>query len=211
MAQGGIDDGIVVLAAQAEGVAWRVALKVAGDQQQRGTRWFAARIDPIEESGCQESVFLSVNSAGKALGVSGAFVCGPDWAVDYLIQAARPFVFSTAPPPAVAEAIDEALNLLKESPETRERVRELGSSLRQRLGLPPGDSPIVPIVLGTNESATSAARRLRESGFDVRAIRPPTVPEGTARLRVSLNAKLRSGDILEFAGRLKSILGDMGQ
>ena len=165
----------------------------------------------IEESGCQESVFLSVNSAGKALGVSGAFVCGPDWAVDYLIQAARPFVFSTAPPPAVAEAIDEALNLLKESPETRERVRELGSSLRQRLGLPPGDSPIVPIVLGTNESATSAARRLRESGFDVRAIRPPTVPEGTARLRVSLNAKLRSGDILEFAGRLKSILGDMGQ
>lgn len=164
----------------------------------------------IEETGCQQSVFLSVNSAGKALGACGAFVCGPAWAVDYLIQAARPFVFSTAPPPAVAEAIDEALELLEESPGTRERVRELAASLRQVLGLPPGDSPIIPIILGSNETATRAARRMQESGFDVRAIRPPTVPEGTARLRVSLNAKLQAGDTLEFASRLKSILGEAG-
>ena len=164
----------------------------------------------IEESGCQQSVFLSVNSAGKALGASGAFVCGPGWAVDYLIQAARPFVFSTAPPPAIAEAIDEALNLLEESPGTRERVRQLGASLRQVLDLPPGDSPIVPVILGRNETATRAASLLRKSGFDVRAIRPPTVPDGTARLRVSLNARLQPGDILDFASRLKSILSEIG-
>ncbi len=164
----------------------------------------------VEEMGCQDTVFLSVNSAGKALGVSGAFVCGPEWAIDYLIQAARPFVFSTAPPPAVAEAIDEALSILEESPDARDRVRGFGTSLREALGMPPGDSPIVPIVLGRNETAIHAASLLRQSGFDVRAIRPPTVPEGTARLRISLNANLEAEDIADFAGRLQEILGDMG-
>ena len=160
----------------------------------------------IEEAGCGESVFLSVNPAGKALGASGAFVCGPDWAIDFLIQAARPFVFSTAPPPAVAEAIDEALNLLEESREPGERIRRYGALLRERLGMRPGDSPIVPVVLGDNEAATGAAELLRESGFDVRAIRPPTVPAGTARLRISLNAKLEPAELDRFIDRLKAIL-----
>lgn len=163
----------------------------------------------IEETGCQESVFVSVNSAGKALGVSGAFVCGPQWAIDYLIHAARPFVFSTAPPPAVAEAIDESLQLLGESSAERDRVRDHGACLRQALDLPAGDSPIVPIVLGDNAIASTAASLLNEAGFDVRAIRPPTVPEGTARLRVSLNAKLETDDVLRFASKLRQVLGKM--
>lgn len=164
----------------------------------------------VEEARCQQSVFLSVNSAGKALGASGAFVCGPEWAIDFLIQAARPFVFSTAPPPAVAEAIDEALNVLEESSWRRERVREYGTLLRNALGMTPGDSPIVPIVLGGNEVATRTAGLLRDSGFDVRAIRPPTVPDGTARLRISLNAKLERDDLDRFADQLRAILAGMG-
>lgn len=160
----------------------------------------------LEETGAADSVFLSVNSAGKALGVTGAFVCGPQWAIDYLIQAARPFVFSTAPPPAAAEALDEALDLLAREPERREQVRALAKLLREQLGLNPDDSPIVPLIIGDSRAAVEVARRLGESGFDARAIRPPTVPEGTARLRLSLNAGLTADDVSRFAGDLRSIL-----
>ena len=165
----------------------------------------------IEECGCQDDIFLSVNSAGKALGVSGSFACGPEWAIDYLVQAARPFVFSTAPPPAIAESIDEALTVLAEEPTVRQRVRQLGSSVRRSLGLPQGDSPIVPVILGTNEKATLVARRLQKSGFDVRAIRPPTVPDGTARLRVSLHADLTDQEIEDFVRCLRKVLEEVKQ
>ena len=164
----------------------------------------------IEEAQCESNVLLSVNSAGKGLGVSGAFVCGPEWAIEYLVQAARPFVFSTAPPPAVAEALDEALNLLEEDPRARARVRENAALLRTVLGLGNDTSPILPIVVGENETAVKAANRLRELGYDVRAIRPPTVPEGTARLRVTVNATLSATDIREFGTRIRRILEDFG-
>ncbi len=163
----------------------------------------------IEEIGSADSVFLSVNSAGKALGVTGAFVCGPHWAIDYLIQAARPFVFSTAPPPAAAEALDEALDLLAKEPQRRTRVRALAKLFREQLGLGTDDSPIVPLIIGDSRVAVEVARRLGESGFDARAVRPPTVPEGTARLRVSLNADLTAEDISRFVRQLQSILKEV--
>lgn len=163
----------------------------------------------IEETGSADSVFLSVNSAGKALGVTGAFVCGPHWAIDYLIQAARPFVFSTAPPPAAAEALDEALDLLAMEPHRRTGVRALARLLREQLGLGTDDSPIVPLFIGDSRVAVEVARRLGKSGFDARAVRPPTVPEGTARLRVSLNAGLTADDISRFAHQLQSILKEL--
>lgn len=149
----------------------------------------------VEELGCEESVLMSINSAGKALGVSGAFACGPKWAIQQLIQSARPFVFSTAPPPALAEAISEALDILAEEPARRRRVRAHGRRFRDLAGLGPGDSPIVPVVLGTNRRALESAAQLRAEGYDVRAIRPPTVPKGTARLRVSLNADLQASEV----------------
>ncbi len=160
----------------------------------------------IEETGCAENVLLSINTAGKALGVAGAFVCAPEWATNYLIQTARPFVFSTAPPPAAAEAIDEALDIVAEEPGLRRKVRSLARKLRERLGVPPDDSPILPIVLGGNEAAVEAAARLQSAGYDVRAIRPPTVPPGTARLRISLNAKLTAGEVERFAAVLEKEL-----
>ena len=133
--------------------------------------------------------FLSINTAGKAMGVSGAFVAGSRDAIEYLIQRARTFIFSTAPPPAVAAALAASLEVIANEPERRERLLALASYLRKRLGLE-GDSPIVPVIIGENERAVVVASELQAAGFDVRAIRPPTVPAGTARLRITVNQEL---------------------
>ena len=165
----------------------------------------------IEEHGLAEQVFLSVSTAGKALGVAGAFVAGPAWAIDYVIQRARPFIFSTAPSPPLASAIYASLTLIEQEPERRERVRELAVSLRRRLtaaGVPigPGTSHIVPVLIGDNDAAVAIAGILQRDGFDVRAIRPPTVPPGTARLRVSVNANLTEDVIERFVLSVTSAL-----
>jgi len=149
----------------------------------------------------RDGVFVSINPAGKALGVAGAFVAGPAWAIEYLEQRARPFIFSTAPPPAVAAALDASLDVIAAEPGRRERVRFLARYLRARLtvagiAVAPGDSPIIPVIIGENERAVAVAAALQQVGFDVRAIRPPTVPAGTARLRVSINVNL-SEEVLD--------------
>ncbi len=153
--------------------------------------------------GLAEDPFLSINPCGKALGVSGAFVCGPAWAIDYLVQRARPFIFSTAPPPAVAAALDAALDILAAEPERSLRVRQLSRYLRGRLGLPDSESPILPIMVGDNDRAVALAVALQRDGFDVRAIRPPTVPPGTARLRISINCNLTEAILDQFASSLE--------
>jgi 8-amino-7-oxononanoate synthase len=169
----------------------------------------------IEERGIADHVFLSVNTAGKALGVSGAFVTGPAWAIDYLIQRARPFIFSTAPPPSVASALYASLTVVDQEPERRQRVRELAATLRRRLssaGVPigSGTSHIVPVLIGDNDAAVAVAEDLQDAGFDVRAIRPPTVPSGTARLRVSVNATLTDEVLEQFVVSLTSALTRVG-
>lgn len=157
----------------------------------------------IEETETGSNVFLSVNTAGKALGVAGAFVCGPAWAIEYLVQRARPFIFSTAPPPAIAAALDASLDIIATEPERRARLRELARYLRQRLALPESDSPILPIMMGDNDRAVAVAQELQKEGFDVRAIRPPTVAPGTARLRISLNCNLTEAILDRFATSLE--------
>ena len=150
----------------------------------------------IEASGIERDVCVSINTAGKALGVSGAFVAGPAWAIDYLIQRARPFIFSTAPPPALAAALDASLDLVASEPERRARLADARrvparrAERGRRAGARRVQSQIVPIVLGDNDRALLAADALQARGFDVRAIRPPTVPPGTARLRISVNVGL---------------------
>jgi 8-amino-7-oxononanoate synthase len=151
--------------------------------------------------GLGDDVFVSINTAGKALGVAGAFVAGPSWAIEFLVQRARPFIFSTAPPPAITAALDASLDVIEAEPERRVRLLALASHLRARLGLT-GDSQIVPVILGSNERAVSVAEDLQREGFDVRAIRPPTVPEGTARLRVSVNANLSETILEQFVDTL---------
>ena len=169
----------------------------------------------IEELGLPSGACLSINTAGKALGVAGAFVAGPAWAIEYLVQRARPFVFSTAPPPAVADAIEASLEIVQHEPARRERIRVLSRHLREALvargvDVPEGRSQIIPIVVGENEPAVVVATRLQRAGFDVRAIRPPTVPAGTARLRVSINAGLTEADLDRFADAVSAALSEVG-
>jgi 8-amino-7-oxononanoate synthase len=164
----------------------------------------------IEHTGARDGVFVSVDTAGKAMGVAGAFVSGPAWAIDFLIQRARTFMFSTAPPPALAAALDASLSLIANEPERRERVKELSNELRDLLKAEACDtgrsaSQIVPVLLGDNERASSAAHTLQQDGFDVRAIRPPAVPSGTARLRVSVNAALQQSELRRFAAAVGKV------
>ena len=169
----------------------------------------------IEAMGVGDDVCVSINTAGKALGVAGAFVAGPSWAIEYLIQRARPFVFSTAPPPALADALDASLTIVADEPERRGRLMQLTGHLRGRLSsagisLPPGSSQIVPILIGENSRAVDVASRLQQEGFDARAIRPPSVPRGTARLRVSVNAGLSELTLDRFVVALTAAIEDAG-
>ncbi len=152
--------------------------------------------------GLGDDVFVSINTAGKAMGVAGAFVAGPGWAIDFLMQCARPFIFSTAPPPALAAALEASLDVIEAEPERRVRLLALAAHLRTRLGLS-GDSQIVPVILGSNDRAVAVAAELQREGFDVRAIRPPTVPEGSARLRISVNVNLSETNLDKFVDALK--------
>ena len=169
----------------------------------------------IEALGVDADVCVSINTAGKALGVSGAFVAGRAWAIDYLIQRARPFVFSTAAPPALAAALDASLEVIANEPERRDRLAVLARRLRDGLtesgvATSADTSQIVPIVIGDNEQAVAVAAALQASGFDVRAIRPPTVPSGTARLRISVNVGLSEDTIDEFVALLVTTLREAG-
>ena len=161
----------------------------------------------IEAAGIESNVFLSINTAGKALGVFGAFVAGPGWAIDYLIQRARPFVFSTAPPPSITAALDAALDLVEREPERRHRVLSLAKLLREMLAdrgiaVAQEGSQIVPVLLYDTARALAVASALQREGFDVRAIRPPTVPTGSARLRVSINVSLNENILRRFVDSL---------
>jgi 7-keto-8-aminopelargonate synthetase-like enzyme len=99
----------------------------------------------VRGQGLGDDVFVSINTAGKALGVAGAFVAGPEWAIEFLIQRARPFIFSTAPPPAVAAALDASLDLIEAEPQRRARLLELSAYARERLEVP-GTSQIIPVM-----------------------------------------------------------------
>jgi len=162
----------------------------------------------IEQTGTEDDVFVSINTAGKAMGVAGAFVSGPAWAVDYLIQSARPFIFSTGPVPAIASALDASLSVIHSEPERRQRVQRLSRNLRDMLldrdiATGHSKSQIIPIILGDNRRATAVARELQNEGFDVRAIRPPAVPVGTARLRVSINSELEESTLERFSAAVQ--------
>jgi 8-amino-7-oxononanoate synthase len=158
----------------------------------------------IEARGVADDVFVSINTAGKALGVSGAFVAGAAVAIECLVQQARPFIFSTAPPPAVAAALEASLAVIADEPERRERLLSRAQYLRARLGYA-RTSQIVSVVIGENERAMAVARELQRAGFDVRAIRPPSVPPGTARLRVAVNEALTERVLDEFVDALTAL------
>lgn len=134
-----------------------------------------------------------VGTLGKAFGTFGAFVAGSAELIEFLIQKARTYAYTTALPPAVAEATRTSLALVREEGWRRQRLALLVERFRAgaaALDLPlmSSETPIQPVLIGANEAAMAASRALFERGFLVTAIRPPTVPAGTARLRVTLNA-----------------------
>lgn len=154
--------------------------------------------------GLEREIFAIVHTCGKALASAGAFVCGSRKLRDYLINRARTFIFSTAMPPYMAGQIRAALELVRGAEDRRTHLRTISEELRRRLsaaGMAIGasESQIVPLCLGGNEAALFVAARLQDVGFAVRAIRPPTVPEGTSRIRFSLTAALSMGEIFRLA------------
>jgi len=156
----------------------------------------------ISQTGA-DAVDVILGTFGKALGGYGAFVAVSNRMKQFLLNRARTFIFSTALPPAVIGANLAAVKLLEEEPERRSRVCELASELRQALkedlGLnTPSESQIVPVMVGDSQSALSLAESLRDAGFFVKAIRPPTVPEGTARIRLSVTANHSSKDVRQL-------------
>jgi 8-amino-7-oxononanoate synthase len=134
-----------------------------------------------------------MGTLGKAFGTFGAFVAGDRDLIEYLVQRARTYIYTTALPPAVAEATRASLWLVREESWRREKLQALIQRFRTGAGqlglnLMPSQTPIQPIVIGGNEDALLASQKLLQAGFLVTAIRPPTVPAGTARLRVTLSA-----------------------
>jgi 8-amino-7-oxononanoate synthase len=139
------------------------------------------------------SVPLLIGTLGKAFGTFGAFIAGDREVIELIMQRARSYIFTTAAPQALAAATRMALTIVQREPWRRERVlaltqRFVSAAHERRLPLAASATPIQPIILGSAASALSASRSLAERGFWVAAIRPPTVPRNTARLRISLSA-----------------------
>ena len=136
-----------------------------------------------------DEVPVLIGTFGKAFGTFGAFVAGSADLIEYLVQQARTYIYTTALPPAVAAATRAALEVSQRDSWRRERVLAHARRVHGVLGLPGKSvSPIVPVILKDEARALAASRELEERGFLVSAIRPPTVPPGTARLRVTLSA-----------------------
>lgn len=164
----------------------------------------------VEELGLRDQVAATIHTGGKALGAGGAWIAGSRVLREGLINRARSFIFSTAPMPVLAAALGAALDVMASEPARRADVHRKADLLRRALASADvkthGASPIVPIVAGTNEAALALQAAMIERGFDVRAIRPPSVPPGTARLRVSVRYPVSDADLLRFASEVAHVL-----
>jgi 8-amino-7-oxononanoate synthase len=140
-----------------------------------------------------------VHTCGKALGAAGALVTATRVLHDFMINRCRPFIFSTAPSPLMAVAVREALLILQQEPERQQRLKNLMAFTHRQIGTRGGwhsrGSQILPYIVGDNARAMTLASALQARGFDIRGIRPPTVPAGTARLRISLTNNVGEDDV----------------
>ncbi len=157
---------------------------------------------------------IKVGTLSKALGSQGGFVCGSRGLIAWLINHARPYIFSTALAPPVAAAARKAVEIVQREPERRIHLFRLAERLRNRLHdsgnpAPASQCQIIPLIVGDAATATAVSRRLEERGLLVPAIRPPSVPEGTARLRVSLTAGHTVEDVDRLAEALRGFAGEM--
>jgi 8-amino-7-oxononanoate synthase len=152
---------------------------------------------------------IVLHTCGKALGGAGALLCLPRTLSDFLVNRCRAFIFSTAPSPLMAVAALEAIAILKDEPQRRETLAQLVACAGHQAkagGLPISGSQILPVILGDDEAVMQVASSLQDRGFDVRAVRPPTVPKGTARLRISITLNVSEAAIARLFDALASVM-----
>lgn len=145
-----------------------------------------------EALGVKDRVAIQIGTLSKAIGSQGGFVAAPKSVVDYLINRCRTLIYSTSLAPSAAQSAIEALDLVRDEPERREHVQSMSRLIRERLSIETNgvenSVPIIPVMVGSDAKALELSTSLRQQGFFVPAIRPPTVPAGTARLRISVSA-----------------------
>lgn len=147
---------------------------------------------------------IMMATLGKAAGVAGAFVAGEQVVVDYLIQTAKSYVYSTPAPPALSAALSAAVKLIEQGDDFRLQLQRLIVTLKDNLKLKnwqlmPSETAVQPLLIGSNDDALKLSEYLQTKGILVPAIRPPTVPKNTARLRISLSAAHSEADVLQLA------------
>ena len=161
----------------------------------------------LEHFGITSDRIIYMATLGKAAGVAGAFVAGDETLIETLIQNARTYIYTTATPPLLAHALLASLQIIAQEEWRRERLRALIAQLRDGLAasswqLMPSETPIQPLLAGGNDAALALSARLAATGLLVPAIRPPTVPQGTARLRISLSADHEVADVARLVAAL---------
>ena len=159
--------------------------------------------DIIAENGYER--IITLHTCGKAMGVAGGLVCASENIIDTVINTARAFIYSTAPMPLQAFLVQKALEIIAsdEGAMRREKLATLSARAQELFGR--AGTHIVPIMIGEDEECVRVASELQAQGYDIRAIRPPTVPEGTARLRLSLSADLDEDVLDRFADMLEQV------
>jgi len=167
----------------------------------------------VVAEGLRDAVLATVHPTGKALASAGGFVVGSEALRDLQLQRARSLIYSTAPSPLVVAALTAIVARIRGDAELRARPRRLAARLRERLqGVPATigghDSPIVPVIVGSIERAERLAARLGERGWDARAIRPPTVPPGTCRVRLVVRGDLTEAQVEQLADDVALALAD---
>ena len=170
----------------------------------------------LEQENIDSSRVIYIGTLGKAAGVSGAFICAQDSFIEWLIQKGRPYIYSTATPPAIAHTLLKSLEIIESNEGLKLRAHlhrlikiwqdEMVFSKWQKVS---SCTPIQPVILGSNANALSAAKQLDEEGYWIPAIRPPTVPLGSARLRITFSAKHSVDDLRKLISTLNRIEHDV--
>jgi 8-amino-7-oxononanoate synthase len=187
-----MDGDLAPLAALAELAARHDAMLMVDEAHATGVFGMSGR-GICEHLGVEDGVHIRIGTLSKALGSIGGFVAGSQSLIDWLINRARPYVFSTAAPPATAAASLAAINIVHDEPQRRQQLLARADALREELirqgwNIGTSASQIIPLVVGDAERAVKMSTELHDHGLFLPAIRPPTVPDGEACLRISLTA-----------------------
>ena len=149
---------------------------------------------------------------GKSIGVSGALICGKKEVIEYCIQKSKSYIYTTASAPYIASGVISSMNLIRKDTKRREKLKSLIELFRSKIinksALTPSMTPIQPIIINNLKKAISVSSQLRALGFLVPVIRPPTVPAGTSRLRISISALHSKKDIIILTSVINRLLSE---